>query len=187
MTDSQTTVAELEAMKTLTDEEVLAHAQQLMKLRRALTASALVHVAEMEARGLPPDFDVWCGSDDDPNTFLRAARVVREFPHVLEMFQESAFALSSIAELEGVLASARTDGVCAATQRGPESETAMRRIRHCDAGPQRYHVSFTVDRGLYEKLKAASDMLSEDGEEVPMEEVLVLALETLFESRARTG
>ena len=183
MIDANATLESLELMKCLSDEEVLSQTKRLMQLNRKLTADALVHVGEMEARGLPPEFDYWSWADDDPSTLLRAARVVREYPPVLDVFQQGDLALASVAALADVITRDNQSEVVARLRRdsGPKPGAA-RRVPRSESRPSRYRLAFTVDRSLYDKLRVASDLLSEDDDEVTLEEVLVLALETLFDS-----
>jgi len=182
MIDCNATLDSIEALKALSDEDVMVRAKQLMQLKRTVTASALMHVGEMEARGMPPDFDAWSWTNEDPSVFLRAARVLRELPCVCELFQESEFSLSSVAALDVLLQrNARSEIGPPDDAEPPDGERPNDEIQCCPSGPERYQLAFTVERALYEKLKCASDLLSEDGEEVPLEEVLVLALDMLFD------
>jgi hypothetical protein len=99
--------------KQLRDEELLAHLQRLLRDDRALTAQLIVHVGEVDARGLYREhayasmFEYAVKalhmSESEAYTRIRAARLSREFPVVLGMLARGELHLSAVKLLAPVL------------------------------------------------------------------------------------
>ena len=89
----------LHGAKQLRDEELLAHLQRLLRDDRALTAQLIVHIGEVDARGLYREhayasmFEYAVKalhmSESEAYTRIRAARLSREFPVVLACSREA--------------------------------------------------------------------------------------------------
>jgi hypothetical protein len=99
--------------KQLRDEELLAHLQRLLRDDRALTAQLIVHIGEVDARGLYREhayasmFEYAVRalhmSESEAYTRIRAARLSREFPIVLGMLARGELHLSALKLLAPVL------------------------------------------------------------------------------------
>jgi 5-methylcytosine-specific restriction endonuclease McrA len=104
---------ELELAKQLSHEELLARVQRLVRDDRALTARLLVHLGEVDARGLYReqaygsmfDYAVRGLHLSESEAFVRigAARLGRKFPIVLQMLARGELHLSAIKLLAPVL------------------------------------------------------------------------------------
>jgi hypothetical protein len=103
----------LHEAKQLRDEELLAHLQRLLRDDRALTAQLIVHIGEVDARGLYREhayasmfeyaFKALHMSESEAYTRIRAARLSREFPVVLGMLAKGELHLSAVKLLAPVL------------------------------------------------------------------------------------
>jgi hypothetical protein len=99
--------------KQLRDEELLAHLQRLLRDDRALTAQLIVHVGEVDARGLYREhayasmFEYAVSelhmSESEAYTRIRAAPLSREFPVELGMLARGELHLSALKLLAPVL------------------------------------------------------------------------------------
>jgi len=103
----------LDDVRHLRDEELLAHLQRLLQNDRALTVQLIVHVGEVDARGLYREcayasmFEYAVAalhmSESEAYTRTRAARLCREFPVVLGMLARGELHLSAVKLIAPVL------------------------------------------------------------------------------------
>ena len=99
--------------KQLRDEELLAGLARLLRDDRALTVQLLVHIGEVDARGLYREHayasmfeyavEALHMSESEAYTRIRAARLSREFPVVLGMLARGELHLSAVKLLAPVL------------------------------------------------------------------------------------
>ena len=97
---------ELAAVARLDDVELIAGLHRLVSQDRALTARLLVHLGEVDARGLYREracssmfeyaVEALHMSPDEAYVRLRAAKVAREFPLVLQLLEKNELHLSAI-------------------------------------------------------------------------------------------
>src|ERR1700742_3470395 len=95
-----------EKVREFTDPQLIARLRDLVRADRALGARLLVHLGEVDARGLYREqayssMFAYCVEGmhmSESQAFLRiqAARLGRQFPRVVQMFEEGALHLSAI-------------------------------------------------------------------------------------------
>ena len=106
-------VDKTEEVARLGDQELIESLQRLLAQERGVHARLLVHIAEVDARGLYRErayssmFD-YCVqalhmSEAEAYLRIRAARLSREFPRVLDMLQAGELHLSALKLLAPVL------------------------------------------------------------------------------------
>ena len=107
----------------LGDQELLASLRQLLNQERSLSARLLVHLGEVDARGLYREhaygsmFD-YCVqalhlSEAEAYLRIRAARLARQFPRVLPMMASGELHLSAVKLLAPLLTDANADDLLA--------------------------------------------------------------------------
>jgi hypothetical protein len=109
----------LQDAKQLRDEELLAGLDRLLRDDRALTVQLIVHIGEVDARGLYREqafasmfeyaVEALHMSESEAYTRIRAARLCREFPVVLGMLARGELHLSAVKLLAPVLTADNCD------------------------------------------------------------------------------
>lgn len=130
----------LEESRRLRDEELVACVRRLARDDRSLTARLLVHLSEVDARGLFRDeaftsmyafmVDGLGMSEGEAGLRLCAARVVRRFPSVLELFAGQELHLSGIKLLSSVLNDDNHDSLLAAARGQTKAEIELLLAKH---------------------------------------------------------
>jgi 5-methylcytosine-specific restriction endonuclease McrA len=105
--------------RQLRDEELLAGLDRLLRDDRALTVQLIVHIGEVDARGLYREqahasmfeyaVETLHMSESEAYTRIRAARLCREFPVVLRMLARGELHLSAVKLLAPVLTADNCD------------------------------------------------------------------------------
>jgi hypothetical protein len=113
MSVRQTEEASLDLAQRLGDDELIERLQHLLRQDRALSARLLVHLGEVDARGLYREHayssmfeyavEALHMSESEAYTRIRAARVSRDFPAVLAMIASGELHLSAVKLLAPVL------------------------------------------------------------------------------------
>ncbi len=95
-----------ESLSTMSDAELIAGLAKLVREERRVTAAVLLHVAEVEARGLHlgaacPSMFVYCTrvlgmSEDEAFKRIRAARALRKYPVVAEAVAHGRLHLTAV-------------------------------------------------------------------------------------------
>ncbi len=95
-----------ESLSTMSDAELIARLAELLREERRVTAAVLVHLAEVEARGLHlaaacPSMFVYCTrvlgmSEDEAFKRIRAARALRRYPVVAEAVADGRLHLTAV-------------------------------------------------------------------------------------------
>src|SRR5678816_54041 len=98
-----------ENLSTLSDAELVARLETLVKEERRLTAALLLHLAEVEARDIHlraacSSIYVYCTrvlgmSEDEAFKRIRAARALRNYPVVAEAVAEGRLHLTAVVRL----------------------------------------------------------------------------------------
>src|SRR6185503_9611991 len=95
-----------QTLSTMSDAELIARLAALVREERRLTAAVLLHIAEVEARGLHlaaacPSMYAYCTrvlgmSEDEAFKRIRAARALRKFPVVAEAVANGRLHLTAV-------------------------------------------------------------------------------------------
>jgi hypothetical protein len=102
----------LKVVQWLTDSELLAQLRRLHELERKLAVSALAHLGEVAARGLACAEAAGAGdlgselgglSEAEAQLRMRVARLVRDYPRILELFERAELQLAGIDRLACVI------------------------------------------------------------------------------------
>jgi len=130
-----------EGTKRLADEELLARLHKLMRKDRALTARLLVHLGEVDARGLYRDHayssmhvyavEALGLSDAEASLRIRAARLVRKFSRVLTMFEREELHLTAIGLLSKIMSPENHVAVLAQARHATKAEIEQLIARYC--------------------------------------------------------
>lgn len=125
----------LEGSRRLRNEELIARLRRLAHDDRKLTARLLVHLGEVDARGLFRDeaftsmyafmVEGLGMSEGEAGLRLCAARVVRRFPRVLDLFAAQELHLSAIKLLSTVLSEDNHESLLAAARGQTKAEIEL--------------------------------------------------------------
>jgi hypothetical protein len=126
MSVRQTEDASLDLAKRLGNDELITRLQQLVHQDRAFSAHLLVHLGEVDARGLYREHayssmfeyavEALHMSESEAYTRIRAARLCRDFPAVLAMLSSGELHLSAVKLLAPVLTAENSAELLAAAR-----------------------------------------------------------------------
>jgi hypothetical protein len=185
----------------------------LVAQERVLTARLLMHLGEVDARGLFREqafasmfeyaVEVLRMSPDEAYVRIRAAKVGREFPLVLEMLERNELHLSAI-KLLGPLLTASNHVEVLGRARGkskraveeivaelapkPDAPNVLRKLPASSAtplSPGRYKVQFTATRSLYEKLRQAQEIMRHKVPDGDLGVIVERAVDLLIEQQMK--